>query len=67
MRLVPELDLERAPALASIDDRVDLEPGLVTVVVHRTVERLSVDPQIPHDERLEQQPEEAQIKRAACP
>jgi len=44
-----EFDLKRAPALARVDDRVDLEPGLVSVVIDGTVERLCVHTQIAHD------------------
>lgn len=61
-----ELDLERSPAaVGRLDDRVRLEACPVPVVEDLGVERPGVDPQVTHDEVLEQQPEPTQVAEQA--
>jgi hypothetical protein len=43
------------------DHGVDLQSGIVTVVVHFCVSRLGVDAKVTHDQRLEQEAEQLEI------
>ena len=60
--LAAELDLDAHPrATRRLDDGVDFQAGIVAVVVHLGVVRLGIDPEIPDRERLEEEPERAEV------
>lgn len=58
----PELDLERGPSpIGELDDCVDFESLVVSVVQHRSAQRLAEHTQVTDDERLEEEPEEVEV------
>ena len=57
-----EFDLHAEPRAARrLDDSVHFQAGVVAVVVHLGVVRLGIDPKVPHGQRLEEEPEGADI------
>ena len=60
--LFRSLDFDRSPPpVREDDDGVRLQPGLVPVVEDGPVDRLGVDPQIAHAQRLELQSEGLEV------
>ncbi len=53
--------LECRPLVARVDDRIDLEPGLVSVVQNLAKERLGINTKITDDERLEEQTKRVEV------
>ena len=61
-----QLDLEGGPAaIGGLHFGVHLQGGVVPVLEHDGIERLRMRAQVPHDERLEEEAEEAQVLEEA--